>query len=81
VLERSDVQAQLQANGVSPADVKARVAAMSDDEVAQLAGQIDRLPAGGTDVLGFILVVFVILLITDILGFTHIFPFTKSVKK
>jgi hypothetical protein len=81
VLERSDVQAQLQANGVSPADVKARVAAMSDDEVAQLAGQIDGLPAGGTDVLGFILVVFVILLITDILGFTHIFPFTKSVKK
>jgi len=80
VLERSDVQAQLQANGVSPADVKARVAAMSDDEVAQLAGQIDGLPAGGTDVLGFILVVFVILLITDILGFTHIFPFTKSVK-
>ena len=81
VLERSDVQAQLQANGVNPADVKARVAAMSDDEVAQLAGQIDGLPAGGTDVLGFILVVFVILLITDILGFTHIFPFTKSVKK
>ena len=81
VLERSDVQAQLQANGVSPADVKARVAAMSDDEVAQLAGQIDSLPAGGTDVLGFILVVFIILLITDILGFTKIFPFTKSVKK
>jgi len=81
VLERSDVQAQLQANGVSPADVKARVAAMSDDEVAQIAGQIDSLPAGGTDVLGFILVVFIILLITDILGFTKIFPFTKSVKK
>ena len=81
VLERSDVQAGLQAYGVSPADVKARVAAMTDDEVAQLAGQIDSLPAGGTDVLGFILVVFVILLITDILGFTHIFPFTKSVKK
>jgi hypothetical protein len=81
VLERGDVQARLQANGVNPADVKARVAAMTDAEVAQLAGQIDSAPAGGTDVLGFILVVFVILLITDILGFTHIFPFTKSVKK
>ena len=81
VLERSDVQAGLRAHGVSPADVKARVAAMTDDEVAQLAGQIESLPAGGTDVLGFILVVFIILLITDILGFTHIFPFTKSVKK
>jgi hypothetical protein len=82
VLERSDVQAQLQANGVNPADVKARVTAMTDDEVAQLAGQIDSLPAGGTDVLGVILAVFIILLITDLLGLTHIFPFTsKSAKK
>jgi len=82
VLERSDVQAALQAHGVSPVDVKARVAAMSDDEVAQLAGQIDNLPAGGSDVLTIILVVFIILLITDLLGLTHIFPFTsKSAKK
>ena len=82
VLERSDVQGQLQANGVNPADVKARVTAMTDDEVAQLAGQIDSLPAGGTDVLGVILAVFIILLITDLLGLTHIFPFTsKSAKK
>jgi hypothetical protein len=82
VLERSDVQAQLQANGVNPADVKVRVAAMTDDEVAQLAGQIDSLPAGGSDLLTIILVVFIVLLITDLLGLTHIFPFTsKSAKK
>jgi Family of unknown function (DUF6627) len=82
VLERSDVQAALQAHGVNPADVKARVAAMSDDEVAQLAGQVDSLPAGGSDVLTIILVVFIVLLITDLLGLTHIFPFTsKSAKK
>ena len=78
VLERSDVQAGLRAHGVNPADVKARVAAMTDDEVAQVAGQIDSLPAGGTDVLTFILVVFIILLITDLMGLTHIFPFTKK---
>jgi hypothetical protein len=80
LLERSDVQAQLQAHGVSPADVKARVAAMTDDELAQLAGQIDGLPAGRSDALTIILVAFIILLITDILGITHIFPFTKSLK-
>jgi uncharacterized protein DUF6627 len=79
VLEREDLRAQLQAHGVSPADVKARVAAMSDDEVAQLAGQIDSLPAGG-DVLGILLTVFIVLLITDILGFTKIFPFTRSIR-
>jgi hypothetical protein len=82
VLERSDVQAALQVHGVSSADVKARVAAMTDDEVTQLAGQIDSLPAGGSDVLTIILVVFIVLLITDLLGLTHIFPFTsKSAKK
>ncbi|HEY7239110.1 MAG TPA: PA2779 family protein [Burkholderiales bacterium] len=80
VLERSDVQVGLQAHGVSPADVKARVAAMTDDEVTQLAGQIDRLPAGRADALTIILVAFIILLITDIIGWTHIFPFTKSLK-
>ena len=80
VLERSDVQSGLQAHGVSPADVKARVAAMTDDEVAQLAGQIDSLPAGRADALTIILVAFIILLITDIIGWTHIFPFTKSLK-
>jgi uncharacterized protein DUF6627 len=79
VLDRQEVRAGLEARGVSAADVKARVAAMSDDEVAQLAGQIDRLPAGG-DVLGILLTVFIVLLITDILGFTKIFPFTRSVR-
>ncbi|HEY1291129.1 MAG TPA: PA2779 family protein [Burkholderiales bacterium] len=78
VLDREDVLAGLKARGVSAADVKARVAAMTDDEVAQLAGQIDSLPAGGTDILTFILVVFIVLLITDIMGVTHIFPFTKK---
>lgn len=78
-VEREDVRAQLAANGVSPADVKARVAAMTDDEARQLAGQIDSLPAGG-DVLGILLTVFIVLLITDILGFTKIFPFTRSIR-
>lgn len=79
VLDRQEVRAGLEARGVSPADVKARVAAMSDAEVAQLADQIDSLPAGG-DVLGILLTVFIVLLITDILGFTKIFPFTRSVR-
>ena len=81
LLERAEVRTQLQAHGVNPAEVKARVAAMTDDEVAHLAGQIESVPAGGADVLGVILTVFIILLITDILGFTKVFPFTKSVKK
>lgn len=77
-LEREDVQLQLQAQGVDPSAVKARVAAMTDEEAAQLAGHMDEMPAGG--VLGLILFVFIVLLITDILGFTKVFPFTRPVR-
>jgi hypothetical protein len=52
---------------------------MSDDEVAQLAGRIDQAPAGG-DILGILFTVFIILLITDILGLTKVFPFTRSMR-
>lgn len=78
VLERADVRAQLAAHGVSAEDVKARVAALTDEEAAELAARMDELPAGG--VLGVILLLFVILLITDILGFTKVFPFTRPVR-
>jgi hypothetical protein len=79
-LEREDVRAQLAAHGVSPAQAQARVAALTDAEAAQLAGAIDAHPAGGIDVLGVALVVFLVLLLTDILGYTKIFPFTKPAR-
>jgi uncharacterized protein DUF6627 len=78
MLDRADVRAQLEARGVNPAQVKARVAALTDAEAAEIAARIDELPAGG--ILGFILLVFVILLITDILGLTKVFPFTRPVR-
>lgn len=45
-LERAEVAARLQSLGVSPQAAKARVAALTDAEVATLAGRIDQLPAG-----------------------------------
>lgn len=78
-LEREDVLAQLQARGVSADEVKGRVAALTDEEARELAGRIDRLPAGG-DILGILLTVFIVLLITDILGLTKVFPFTRPIR-
>jgi len=83
VLERVEVQNQLQAHGVSIEQAKARIAALTDAEAAQLAAQIDSLPAGGDAVgalITAVLIVFLVLLLTDILGFTKIFPFTKPMK-
>lgn len=79
-LERADVQRQLESFGVSSSDVKARVDAMSDQEAAELAGRLDSLPAGGNAVIGAIVLIFIVLLVTDILGLTKIFPFTRSVR-
>ena len=73
---RDDVKAELLARGVDPAQVQARIDSLTDQEVQSLSGKIDQLPAGG-DALELLLFVFIVLLITDILGFTNIFPFVK----
>jgi hypothetical protein len=80
VLQRADVQARLQTMGVDPREVEARVAALSDEEAAQLAARLEELPAGGSDVLAVALIVFLVLLFTDIMGYTKIFPFTRPAK-
>ena len=79
-LERSEVREQLRAYGVRPEEVQARVAALSDAEAAELAARIESLPAGGIGLVGAIVLVFLVLLLTDILGYTKIFPFTRPVK-
>jgi hypothetical protein len=76
---REDVRTQMQSLGVDADSVRERVDAMTDEEVSKLAGRIDQAPAGG-DVLGILFAVFIILLVTDILGLTKVFPFTRSVR-
>ncbi|WP_017430174.1 PA2779 family protein [Vreelandella jeotgali] len=76
VLARADVQDQLLAQGVSVDQVKDRVAALSDAEARQMADRLDAMPAG-SGVVGALFAVFVILLVTDILGLTSVFPFTR----
>ena len=78
-LQRADVAQALVDRGVSLDQASARVAAMTDDEALLMAQQIDAAPAGG-DILGTLVFLFVLLLITDILGLTKIFPFTRTVR-
>jgi len=78
LLEREDLQRQLSALGVDVQDAKARVAGLTDAEVARISQQIDTLPAGG-DALGVVVLIFIILIITDALGVTDIFPFVHPI--
>lgn len=80
-LDRADVLAQLQTQGVTANEAKARVYALTDDEAHNIAGKLDKLPAGGDGVLGVLLTIFIVLLITDLLGFTKVFPFTHSINR
>ena len=81
ILNREEIQKALRAQGVSAEEAKARVDALSDAEAVRLVEKLEQLPAGGGalgTVIGAALVVFIVLLITDILGYTDVFPFVKK---
>ncbi|HEY6130925.1 MAG TPA: PA2779 family protein [Halioglobus sp.] len=71
VLARADVQQAMIDLGVDPLQAQQRVEALSPQELAQLQGRLDSVPAGGIlDVIGL---VFVILLILELTGVIDIF--------
>lgn len=77
-LQRSEVREQLLAMGVQPEAVETRIRQLSDIEVAQLNQQIADAPAG-SGIVGLVVVVFIVFVITDVIGATDIFPFIHSV--
>jgi len=79
-LARRDIQTELIRRGVNVDEANQRVASLTDEEARTLSQQFGTLPAGGVDVLGAVLIVFIVLLITDILGLTKVFSFTHPIK-
>jgi hypothetical protein len=81
-LERSDVSLKLEAMGIDTQTAKERVAALSNEEASRLAAEIDTLPAGGDavgSIVGAAVFIFIVLLITDLLGWTKVFSFTRPI--
>lgn len=83
VLAREEIRTALIKQGIDPIDVQARVDSLTDLEAVELANKIEKAPAGGVVgvLIGVALVVFIVLVITDALGYTDIFPFIKSKEK
>jgi hypothetical protein len=81
LLARKDIQAALVSQGIDPQEAQARIDSLSDAEVNDIVNKLDQLPAGG-GVLETILIiaflVFAIFIVTDIAGYTDIFPFIKK---
>jgi len=83
-ISRNDIKKSLISQGIDPDEAKTRVDSLSDAEVIEVADKIEQLPAGGGvfgAIIGAALIVFLVLLLTDILGYTDVFPFVKSQKK
>ena len=83
LLMREDVRQALVNQGIDPGEAGARIDSLSDLEAIAVADKLDQLPAGSGALEVFLivsLVAFIVLLITDILGYTDIFPFVKSKK-
>lgn len=83
LIARENVEKHLIAQGIDPVEVKSRIDTLTDAEAIALADKIEELPAGGSAIgviVGAALIVFLVLLITDILGYTDIFPFVKAKK-
>jgi hypothetical protein len=81
LLDRSEVRKQLEAWGVKTEEAKAWIDSLTDREIAEIVSRIDQMPAGGSALgilVGAALLVFFVLLATDILGYTDIFPFVKG---
>jgi len=82
-MAREDVRTELLKYGVGSEEAMARIAALSDQEIEEIATRIDQLPAGQDGVgavLGVAFAVFVILLITDLLCLTTVFNFTRCAR-
>ena len=81
-LAKQEVQSKLLEFGVSAENVQARIATLTDEEISQINEQINTMPAGGDagTILGVLVFIFIVLLVTDILGFTKVFNFTKSAR-
>ncbi|MEJ2344862.1 MAG: PA2779 family protein [Gammaproteobacteria bacterium] len=77
--QRAEVVSALRANGINPKEALARVDALTDQEVHRIVGHVDQLPAG-SGVLEVLLVIFLVLVITDLLGLTDVFTFVHRAR-
>ena len=83
LMQRHEVRQELQRNGIDPDEAAARVAALSDREVAEITAQIDELPAGQSAIgviVGAAVLIFIVLLVTDLLCLTSVFNFTRCAR-
>ncbi|MBC7538004.1 MAG: PA2779 family protein [Bacteriovorax sp.] len=83
-IKNEDVQKYLIKLGVDPKEALNRVSSLSNAEIKDLSNQIKKAQAGGDfgvgGLIGALVFIFIVLLITDIVGLTKFFSFTRSIR-
>jgi hypothetical protein len=80
-VDRPEIAGELTRLGISPDEAHRRIDALSDAELASIGARLDELPAGQGAVgviVGGILIVFFVLLLTDLMGATDVFPWVRK---
>lgn len=76
-VDSAEVQNKLIELGVSPADAKQRIANMTAEELSALNSQMNDMPAGG--IIGVVVTVLVVVVVTDLMGLTDVYPFIRPI--
>ena len=80
LLNRQEVVEAFAKQGIDLQQARKRVANLTDAEISRINQQLDQLPAGGDGigaVVGAMVLIFLVLLVTDLVGLTHVFPFVN----
>ena len=77
---RTTLSTQLQDAGVSAIDAQQRVDLLTDQQVVEIQQRFDETPAGA-GAGGVLVTVLLVLLITDLVGYTDVFPFVRPLER
>jgi len=80
MLDQEVTRQQLETWGVNPEMARERINSLTGEELANINRQLNELQAGGDSILGILLIIFVVFVITDVLGATDIFPFIHPIR-
>ena len=77
MVNRTDVESELESLGVDKNDAITRINALTDNEIALLNQELNEAPAGG--IVSAVLTVFAVIAILDLVGVTDVFPFIRPI--
>lgn len=78
LLDNDALMAGLQEMGISESQLQNRLSTMTLAEQAELSQRLSNMPAG-QDIFSTLFLIFLVFVVTDIMGATDVFPFVNKI--